>query len=271
MNLKSTGRRLLWRYWYPYLTHLTQKAGVNFLNYGYMAGNAITLQPADEANRLSIQLYQHVAGTVDLKEREVLEVSCGHGGGASYVARYLQPKHMLGVDRNPQAIKFCRSHYAVSNLSFVEGDAEALQFEDHSFDVIINVEASHCYGNMSRFLQEVARLLRPGGYFLSADFRTQAGYTVLNNQLLQSGLEIIKKEDITPQVLQAMKADNQAKLQLIQKFVPGLLRRPVAQFAGVKGSNIFNGFESGEMIYLSYVLRNPNPAEPAARQKSNTP
>src|SRR5690606_34576183 len=152
----------LWRYWYPYLTRLTQKAGVNFLNYGYMAEKAIDLQPADEANRLAIQLYQHVAGVINLTDKEVLEVSGGHGGGASYVARYSQPKRLLGVDRNPQAIKFCRSHYAVSNLAFAEGDAEALQFEDQSFEVIINVEASHCYGNMSRFLQEVARLLRPG-------------------------------------------------------------------------------------------------------------
>jgi hypothetical protein len=34
-----------------------------------------------------------------------------------------------------------------------------------------------------------------------------------------------------------------------------LVSYPVARFAGVKGSYIFNGFESGKMIYLSYVLR----------------
>jgi ubiquinone/menaquinone biosynthesis C-methylase UbiE len=258
MDLKGTGRRLLWKYWYPYLTRLTQDASVNFLNYGYVNGRSIDLQPADETNRLYIQLYHHVAGAVDLTDMDVMEVSCGHGGGASYVARYLQPKTMLGVDRNPNAIKFCRNHHTVRNLSFVQGDAEALQFDDHSFDAIINVEASHCYGNMSQFLKEITRLLRPGGYFLSADFRTQAGYTILSHQLIQSGLEIIKKENITPNVLRAMAIDDQAKLQLIQQLAPRILHKPVAQFAGVKGSNIFNGFESGTMIYLSYVLRNPN-------------
>jgi ubiquinone/menaquinone biosynthesis C-methylase UbiE len=186
-----------------------------------------------------------------------MEVSCGHGGGASYVARYLQPKTMLGVDRNPNAIEFCRNYHAVRDLSFVQGDAEALQFDDHSFDAIINVEASHCYGNMTRFLTEVTRLLRPGGYFLFADFRTQAGYTLLGTQLLHSGLEVVKKEEITPNVLRAMEVDDQAKLQLIQQLVPGLLHTPFAQFAGVKGSSIYNGFESGKMVYFSYVLRQP--------------
>ena len=139
----------------------------------------------------------------------------------------------------------------------MQGDAEALQFDDHSFDAIINVEASHCYGNMAQFLKEVNRLLRPDGYFLYADFRTQADYTMLREYFMQSGLNIIKEENITFNVLQAMEADDAAKRQLIRQLVPSILRKPVARFAGVKGSNIFNGFEAGEMIYVSYVLRKP--------------
>ena len=84
------------------------------------------------------------------------------------------PKSYLGVDRNRKAIEFCRKSYSIEELSFDQGDAEALQFDDQSFDVIINVEASHCYGDMAQFVREVARLLRPGGYFLYADFRSTA-------------------------------------------------------------------------------------------------
>ena len=257
MHLKGTWRRILWKYWYPYLTRLTKDTSLVFLNYGYIGGRSIDLQRADETNRLYIQLYHHVVEAIDLTGLDVMEVSCGHGGGASYVARYLHPKTMLGVDRNPRAIKFCRNHHAVKELAFVQGDAEALQFDDHSFDAIINVEASHCYGNMAQFLKEVNRLLRPGGYFLYADFRTQADYTMLREYFMQSGLNIIKEENITFNVLQAMEADDATKRQLIRQLVPGILHKAVARFAGVKGSNIFNGFEAGEMIYVSYVLRKP--------------
>lgn len=257
MGIIDTGRRILWQYWYPYLTRLTRDASVVFLNYGYIDDNPPDLQPADEANRLNIQLYHHVAGTIDLTGLDVMEVSCGHGGGASYVARYLQPQTMVGVDRNPNAIAFCRKVHPVENLTFVQGDAEALQFEDASFDAIINVEASHCYGSMARFLSEVARLLRPGGYFLSADFRSQAASAMLSDQLLQSGMDIIKKDDITPNVLQAMEADDQTKRRLIRQLAPRILQKPVAEFAGVKGSTMFTRFASGETIYWSYVLRKP--------------
>jgi len=49
----------------------------------------IPLQPEDEPNRACIQLYHHVATQVPLRGMKVLEVSCGHGGGASYLTRTL--------------------------------------------------------------------------------------------------------------------------------------------------------------------------------------
>ena len=188
-----------------------------------------------------------------------MEVSCGHGGGAGYVTRYLHPKRMVGVDQNPKAIEFCRRHHSVEGLSFVQGDAEALQFDDHSIDAVINVEASHCYGDMAQFLREVFRLLRPGGYFLFADFRPQTGKEVLLAQLAQSGLDIIKQADITENVLKALAANDHEKSTLIQQVVPKILRVPFKQFAGVKGSKIYRAFEAGNMVYLSYVLRKPSP------------
>ena len=56
-------------------------------------------------------------------------------------------------------------------LTFVQGDAQKLPFSAQSLDAVINVEASHCYPNFPGFLAEVARVLRPGGHFLYADFR----------------------------------------------------------------------------------------------------
>ncbi|MEE4247851.1 MAG: methyltransferase domain-containing protein [Kangiellaceae bacterium] len=52
------------------------------------------------------------------------------------------------------------------------GDAENLSnIRDGIIDILINVESSHCYGNMPAFLREVERVLKPGGYFSFADFR----------------------------------------------------------------------------------------------------
>jgi ubiquinone/menaquinone biosynthesis C-methylase UbiE len=213
------------------------------------------LQEADEPDRLYIQLYHHLAQPVDLNGLEVMEVSCGHGGGASYIKRYLQPKSMLGVDLNPRAIDFCRRHHKVKGLSFLQANAESLRFEDQTFDAILNLEASHCYGDMAQFLNQVVRLLRPGGYFLFADFRSHAGQPLLHRQLEQSGLDIIKAENITPNVLKALGLASAERVTLIRQFAPRLLQRWFKRFAAVKGSNIYNAFQSGEMVYWSYVLR----------------
>ena len=108
---------------------------------------------------------------MDLRGKEVLEVSCGHGGGASWITRTMQPAKYTGLDLNPAGIRFCQQRHKVDGLSFVQGDAQKLPFPDNSLDAVINVEASHCYPDFPGFLVEVARVLRPGGHFLYTDFR----------------------------------------------------------------------------------------------------
>ena len=88
-----------------------------------------------------------------------------------YLTRTFQPKSYTALDLNPAGISFCQQRHRVDGLTFVQGDAEHLPFEADTFDAVINVEASHCYPDFPRFLAEVARVLRPGGHFLYADFR----------------------------------------------------------------------------------------------------
>jgi SAM-dependent methyltransferase len=230
---------------------------VTFLNYGYIDSetNQIPLQAADEPDRVFIQLYHHLVGEINLKGLDVLEVSCAHGGGAAYIGRYLKPRSVLGVDFNVKAVDFCRGHFSIEEFAFACGDAESLQFADNTFDVIVNVEASHCYGDMVRFLGEVVRLLRPGGYFLFADFRPTALADTLHEQFIQSGLELVKRKDITPNVLKAMELDSQRRLGLVKELVPRLFQGCAEQVVGIKGSRMFEAFRVGTMVYLSYILR----------------
>jgi SAM-dependent methyltransferase len=169
-NLFAVGwiRKAIWRAWYPFLTRRLRGEAVFFLNYAFEEEPpmGIPLLSAEEPNRACVQLYHHVASQVSLRGKDVLEVSCGHGGGAAYVARTFQPRRYVALDLNPAAIRFCQEHHRVDGLVFQQGDAESLPFESNTFDAVINVEASHCYPNFPRFLAGVARVLRPGGHFL---------------------------------------------------------------------------------------------------------
>ena len=76
-----------------------------------------------------IQLYHSTATRAgELAGKRVLEVGCGHGGGASYLTRTLGPASYVGLDLNSAGIEFCRRRHQVPGLEFVQGNAENLPF-----------------------------------------------------------------------------------------------------------------------------------------------
>lgn len=249
-------KRSVWRILYQYVTGLDKEVQVIFMNYGYASeSEKIKLRKIDEKNRYCIQLYHHVASTINLKGKDLLEVGCGRGGGSSYIMHYFKPKSMSGVDFSKKAIGFCKRYYSIKGLSFFVGDAESLPFEDNKFDVVINIESSHCYGNMKLFLSEVFRLLRPNGYFLFADFRNKNEIDSLRKCLISSGLVVLKEGRITQNVLRSLDMDNGRKMKLIKQKVPKILHKTFLQFAGIKGSEIYESFKNGSREYFNFVLQ----------------
>ncbi|MGR3177431.1 MAG: class I SAM-dependent methyltransferase [Candidatus Anammoxibacter sp.] len=229
------------------------------MNYGYAPlddqAEIIKLDKTDADNRFCIQLYHHVVSTIDLSDLDVLEVGSGRGGGADYIKRYLKPKKMVGVDFAENAVRFCGRNYVANGLSFETGNAESLPFADNSFDVVVNVESSHCYGSMNAFLGQVKRVLRKGGYFLFADLRRKENIEVLQETLYKSGLTLIKETDITLNIVEALKLDNERKAALIKKSAHKLLVQSFLEFAGTKGSKVYERLKTRETIYLSFVLQ----------------
>ena len=252
-------RKAIWQLWYPFLTRRLHREGVLFLNYAYEEEPpvAIALASGDEPDRACIQLYHHVATQVELRGKNVLEVSCGHGGGASYLTRTVQPKSYTALDLNPAGINFCQQRHRVDGLNFVQGDAENLPFEPETFDAVINVEASHCYPDFRRFLVEVARVLRPGGHFLYADFRFEDGMAEWEKALAAAPFKTLRQQNINAEVLRGMNHNSQRSQDLIARHLPRFLHNLGADFAGVKGSRVHNALKSGELSYRSYCLEKP--------------
>jgi SAM-dependent methyltransferase len=252
-------KRWLWRYWYEFLASWFRDRRWTFMNYGYrppLATAPLALAPEDEPDRSCIQLYHLVASAVDLSAREVLEVGSGRGGGAAFVARRLRPRRLVGIDVSPRTVALCRAWHAVPGLSFEVGNAEQLGFADASFDAVLNVESSHCYGDLGAFVREVRRVLRPGGHFLYADFRSRDELAAWRAGLLAAGLRLLVERDITPGVVAALEADDERKRGLIEAQVARPLRRAVGRFAGLRGTALYDEFRSGAVVYRAFVLQN---------------
>lgn len=255
----QTLRKAVWKLWYPFLTKRLHAEGVVFLNYAFetQPPMAIPLGPEDEPDRACVQLYHHVAAQADLRGKEVLEVSCGHGGGASYLTRTFAPARYTGLDLNASGIAFCRRRHRAEGLEFVQGDAQKLPFADASFDVLINVEASHCYPDFQRFLAEVARVLRPGGHFLYADFRFSEHIHGWEQSLSAGRLRHVNWQEIGPGVIRGMEWNSARSQELLDRKLPKFLHGLGRDFAGIKGSRVYTALQTGGLSYRSYHLVKP--------------
>lgn len=242
---------------YPYLT---RRVGddVVFLNWAYEEDPAmdLPLEAADEPNRYPIQLYHRTATQAgDLAGKRVLEVGCGHGGGASYLTRALKPSSYVGLDLNPAGIEFCRRRHPVPGLEFVQGNAENLPFPAESFDAVINVESSHCYPHFDRFLAEVARVLRPGGAFLYTDVRQRFECPRWEAGLAgEPALRVMSWREINAEVLRGIEQNSEPWGPVMDSLVPGILRRVARRGAPMRESWIHRSLANGRSSYRMYYF-----------------
>lgn len=252
-------RHRLWRWWYDLLARSDSDGDLLLMNYGYVPPlenqQYLELDWADEPFRYPLQLYDHVVSRIDLAEKDVLEVGCGRGGGAAFLAARYKPLSLIGIDLSPVAVARCRAKHQAPGLSFEVGQAEVLPLGAASRDVVVNVESSHCYADMARFLSEVVRVLRPGGYLAFCDLRTTLGMARLRKDIATCGMKTVHNEVLNEQVMQALKQVAEQRTAMISKKVPPIARRLMANFVGAPDTPIYDMLRTGRMEYGHWLLR----------------
>lgn len=240
----------LWQIFYDFIgLKFRNQTNWKYMNYGFSQPES-----AHEANldTFSENLYKHLFNKTRLENKDILEIGCGRGGGCELLLSY-HPKSVTGLDFSEKGIKFCQGNYRNTPIKFVAGNAECLPFPDQSFDIIVNLESSHCYGSRAAFFSEVFRTLKPNGFFLYADFMGSIHYHKRPVQLESTGFQIVSQEDITPNVILSMERSAPLKIQLIKKLVPKLFRKVTNDFVGLPGSDIYNKFKSNQSTYFAIV------------------
>lgn len=181
-----------------------------FFNYGFWQPGLDDswILPAHLRYRHHLNLVRHLLAGVDLSGKSVLEVGCGRGGNCWYLSRYTGAERIVGVDICAPNLALARADPELQTVAFVAGDAQQLPLADACFDVVLNLESSHCYSQLERFLAEVARVLKKSGIFCFADLWNvdvlKLDWPAREQALRNCSLEILAEEDISEQVFQAM-------------------------------------------------------------------
>jgi ubiquinone/menaquinone biosynthesis C-methylase UbiE len=95
----------------------------------------------------------------------VLDVACGYGMNFAYMPNAAS---VQGVDLSPVMLSMANDHVRALGLpvTLSEGDAEALDFPDNSFDTVISALSTCSFLNPIKALQEMRRVCKPGGRIL---------------------------------------------------------------------------------------------------------
>jgi ubiquinone/menaquinone biosynthesis C-methylase UbiE len=104
-------------------------------------------------------------------EAVVLDIGCGTGEFEKLILSKHPKQQITGVDISPKMLEIARRKcQAYPNVVFRAASASALPFSDHSFDVIVSASAFHYFDAPEAVLDEMRRILRPGGVLVILDW-----------------------------------------------------------------------------------------------------
>jgi ubiquinone/menaquinone biosynthesis C-methylase UbiE len=245
------------RYAYDGAYGLPQWQDISTFNYGYAPyDDSVAEVWPHEPHQ--IQLYAEVAKAVLAAARtpapsRLLEVCCGRGGGLAYLHATLSPQATIGIDRSLTALRHRRNGTAA--IAHVQGHALQLPLPDASIDLAVNVEALADLPKLP-FLAEICRVLAANGSFAVADTMPhgpEACHLGLIGLGRKSGLEVVSFRDITMNVCEACRNDDQPRSQLVNRL-PRYLRPIAREWVSLPGTTRFGQFERRERCYFIAVM-----------------
>ncbi|MBC6478108.1 MAG: class I SAM-dependent methyltransferase [Hormoscilla sp. GM7CHS1pb] len=132
-------------------------------------------------------------------QTRILDLCCGSGQATKFLVQ--QSQEVTGLDASPLSLK--RAQQNVPAASYVEAFAENMPLGDNQFDIVHTSVALHEMESMQlrQILQEVYRVLKPGGIFALIDLHAPS------NWLFWPGLSIFMQLFETETAWQLLRTD----------------------------------------------------------------
>jgi demethylmenaquinone methyltransferase/2-methoxy-6-polyprenyl-1,4-benzoquinol methylase len=109
-----------------------------------------------------------------IKPKTILDVATGTADMPIMMMKILHPEKIVGIDISVGMLELGKQKIAKlqmeNQISLQAGDAEAIQFPDHSFDAVTVSFGVRNFQNLEKGLAEMHRILKPGGRLVILEF-----------------------------------------------------------------------------------------------------
>ena len=230
----------------------------------------------DGPARAQVRLLEHCVDLLGAVGRDVLDVGCGHGGTAVYLAE----RHgccVVGITISEKQAQIARVKAGQAGVGtqvgIVTQDAETFAYPEARFDLVWTMESSEHFADKRGYFTNVARTLRAGGQlllaawtgsmtsarvkevatrFLCPELWTRAQY---ESAIAAAGLRMHASADLSDRVARTWEICRQRAqaASVAVKLLPAGAREFIA---GI--DVILDAYRSGELTYTVIVAQRPD-------------
>lgn len=98
--------------------------------------------------------------------KKILEIGCGNGIGTRFIDEYFKPSEFIATEYDESLVDVARSKNPDSQVQIEAGNAADMRFADGEFDSVIGLSVIHHIPNWEEALDEIQRVLKPGGLLI---------------------------------------------------------------------------------------------------------
>lgn len=196
----------------------------------------------EEAN----YFIDHIVSTLDIKKSSILDLACGKGRHAHYLAE--KGFDVVGLDLSKESIHYANAAYQLPNLEFYVHDMR-LPFRINYFDYIFNLFTSIGY---FEDLQENEKVfesmhvgLKEGGHILIDFMNTEKVVQNLiprENKVIDEYSFYIRKEITDGKIIKHIQVEKNEKMWLYKEEVQALMQHHFHTFLNNTGFTLVKEF-----------------------------
>jgi 2-polyprenyl-3-methyl-5-hydroxy-6-metoxy-1,4-benzoquinol methylase len=150
---------------------------------------------ARKHGKIAEKFGREIAATLaarDLEAGRILDAGCGFGTTAIVLAQSLAGSEVVGIDLSEPlldlAVQAAQEAGLAGRVTFERADVGQIPYDDGAFQAVVNVQMLHIVEAPVAMLNELERVLAPGGFLFMADIRRS--WVGLLDKVFRSGLTV---------------------------------------------------------------------------------